>query len=109
MIFLKNWPALSVVAFGAAFFGGCAHPSMVDAARLGPFYAPGNFAGDANLGALRRRDHAFFLIEARVPNAGDLFFNVPLKFAKHDYASSQFRTILPDLPSSIVSKPSSNL
>ena len=54
MIFLKNWPALSVVAFGAAFFGGCAHPSMVDAARLGPFYAPGNFAGDANLGIVRR-------------------------------------------------------
>lgn len=39
----------------AAFGGGCAHPhSVADAARLGPFFAPGNFSGDPHLGILRR-------------------------------------------------------
>ena len=54
MNFLRHWLAFSIAALGAAFCGGCANPSMVDAARLGPFYAPGNFAGDANLGIVRR-------------------------------------------------------
>ncbi len=47
--------ALAALAVaGLAFLSGCAHPSIADAARLGPFYAPGNFAGDANLGIVRR-------------------------------------------------------
>ncbi len=54
MIAMKPLSALLLAAGAAAFSGGCAHPSMVDAARLGPFHAPGNFAGDANLGIVRR-------------------------------------------------------
>ncbi len=42
--------ALATLALGA----GCAHPSLADTARLGPFYAPGNFAADASLGIVRR-------------------------------------------------------
>jgi hypothetical protein len=40
-------------------------------------------ARDANLRALRRRDHALFFVEARLTNAGDLFFDVLLKLAVH--------------------------
>ncbi len=76
---------------------------------VGAHIDDGLAASNANLRALRRRDHALFFVEARLANAGDLFFNVLLERAVHAYASSQFKTILPDLPSSIVSKPSSNL
>ncbi|MBL9202604.1 MAG: hypothetical protein JNL39_18980 [Opitutaceae bacterium] len=45
----------ATTAVFAALGGGCAHPhSIADGARLGPFFAPGNFSGDPHLGILRR-------------------------------------------------------
>jgi hypothetical protein len=51
----KKIIAAALAALAAlALSAGCAHPSLADSARLGPFYAPGNFAADANLGIVRR-------------------------------------------------------
>ncbi|MBL9186271.1 MAG: hypothetical protein JNK23_02215 [Opitutaceae bacterium] len=56
MIPLKKFSAIAVAAAALAWLPGCLHPypSVADAARLGPFYAPGNFAGDESLGIVRR-------------------------------------------------------
>jgi hypothetical protein len=55
MITLKHLaPAAAAALAGLLFSSGCAHPSLADSARRGPFHAPGNFAGDANLGIVRR-------------------------------------------------------
>jgi hypothetical protein len=56
MIALKPLaPAIAAAALaGLLLSSGCAHPSLADSARRGPFHAPGNFAGDSNLGIVRR-------------------------------------------------------
>jgi hypothetical protein len=40
--------ALTLIAAGLGL-AGCEHPSAVDSARIGPFFKPINFAGDARL------------------------------------------------------------
>jgi hypothetical protein len=59
---LKNSPRQRIrlarnvsAAFAAlVFLVGCVHPGPNDPARLGPFYTPTNFTGDATLGGIRR-------------------------------------------------------
>jgi hypothetical protein len=44
----------ALAAAALTVFSGCAHPSRIDPARVGPFYTPDNHTGDANLGGIRR-------------------------------------------------------
>lgn len=56
MIPLRKFSLAALAVAGLGTLPGCLHPypTVADAARLGPFYTPGNFAGDASLGIVRR-------------------------------------------------------
>lgn len=47
-------PARLPIVAAAAFLAGCMHPAVNDPARVGPFFTPANFSGDASLGGIRR-------------------------------------------------------
>ena len=46
--------AALTLGFAFTLFSGCANPSLNDPSRVGPFFTPPNYSGDASLGGIRR-------------------------------------------------------